>query len=138
MRTLQLFSEAAPQDISYPLVEEKQSACLLDPGGSEVHPSREQEASSPLGTKYDEQMGETCDLAISTANQDGVAAQYIKPGDKQGVFNHLQAKFLGLQIARQKIPHVMQKFLPFQADFCIIMQDAHNHAKKFIMRMCVL
>ena len=49
---------------------------------------------------------------------------------------HLQAKFLGSQSARQKILHVMRKFLPFQADFCLIMRYAHTHADNFFMRMC--
>ena len=49
---------------------------------------------------------------------------------------HLQAKFLGSQSARQKILHVMRKFLPFQADFRLIMRYAHTHADNFFMRMC--
>ena len=48
---------------------------------------------------------------------------------------HLQAKFLGSQSARQKIPHNMRKFLPFQADFRLIMRYAHTHAENFFMRM---
>ena len=39
-------------------------------------------------------------------------------------------------VGRQKIPHVMRKFLPFQADFRLIMRDAHTHADNFFMRMC--
>ena len=49
---------------------------------------------------------------------------------------HLQAKFLGSHSVRQKIPHVMRKFLPFQADFHLIMRYAHTHADNFLMRMC--
>ena len=55
---------------------------------------------------------------------------------KPGYMPHLQAKFLGSQSVRQKIPHVMRKFLPFQADFRLIMRYAHTHADNFFMRMC--
>ena len=51
---------------------------------------------------------------------------------------HLQAKFLGLQMARQKIPHAMRKFPPFQADFRSTMRYLHNHAKNSCAYVCII